>query len=78
MSDSPRKYRVTIPYREPVYELYRGRPRKRPYLAKYEVDAENKEKAVERALNWFRFEASQSNVGWARFPNYKDIKVELL
>ena len=72
------QYLVTIPYKEPVYEVHRGRPRESPYMARIEVEAESKEEAIERALNQFSLEASLSNVGWSRVPNYKDIKVELL
>ncbi len=71
-------YRVTIPYREPTYEMHRGRPRKNPYLAQYEVSAETKEAAIESALELFEKDARDSRVGWVRFPIHEDITVEPL
>ncbi len=71
-------YRVIVPYREPVYEVHRGRRRKKPYLATYEIEASTREEAVAIAIHRTEGRSSDSNVGWSRVPIPKGIKVELL
>ena len=73
------RYRVTIPYREPTFALHRGglSPEK-VYLAVYNVTAENKKEASERALDLFKKDARNSSVSWLRVPQIKRIKVEQL
>ncbi len=78
MTKSKHLYKVTIPYREPVYELHRGSPLKQPYLATYEVEAEDKKEAVDKALSSFRSEALASGVAWHREPDYENIVVDCL
>jgi len=78
MSEITHKYRVMIPYREPTYEVRRGRPRKKPYLAWYMVTAKNKAEAIDNALMLFEKDASNSNVHWVRVPIRKRIKAEPL
>ncbi len=78
MDKDLRQYLITIPYRESVYEVHRGRPRKRPYLASFKVTAKTKEVSIQRALELFKGTAWNSSVGWRRFPIHKDITVEEL
>ncbi len=78
MPKSQSKYRVIVPYREPVYEVHRGRPLKKPYLAAFEIQASTKEEAIAIAISRVKSGHIDSNVGWIRVPILKGIKVELL
>lgn len=78
MPKSQRKYSVIVPYREPVYEVHRGRRRKKPYLATYEIEASTCEQAIAIAISRVKSGHLDSNVGWKRVPILKGIKVELL
>lgn len=70
-------YKVTIPYREPVFEKYRGLP-KRIYTIDYEVAAKNKKEAISKALGLFSEYKYRSTVSWDPVPYESKITVEFL
>jgi hypothetical protein len=70
-------YRVTIPYREPVFDKHRGLP-ERIYNVDYEVVAENGEEATLKAFEEFFSDSSNSEVGWDRIPDKSKVTIELL
>jgi len=69
-------FKVTIPYREPTYELHTGRPRSLPYYARYNVTADSEEEAILKALSLLEKGWIQSGVGWVRAPERQAIQVE--
>ena len=58
--------------------LHRGLSPETVYLAAYNVVAENKTAAVNRALDLFKKDAMNSSVSWRRIPKIKDNKTERL
>ena len=72
-----RPFRVTIPYREPLFDQHKGRP-ERTYSVDYDVVAENGEEATLKAFDEFFSDSSNSDVGWDRIPDRAKVTVEEL
>ena len=56
---------MRIELREPAFELRLG-GREEPFLAGYDVFADNKEDAARHAVAEFRHDSAMSSVGWGR------------
>ena len=67
--------RVTIPYREPVFDKHRGSA-ERTYSIDYEVVAENVEAATLKAFDEFFSDSANAEVGWDRIPDRTEVTVE--
>ena len=74
--DQPDSYVVTIPYREPSYELRHGGPPKKPYSATYEVQAASPEEAIDVAVQRFEQKALDSGASGQREIQREGIRVE--
>ncbi len=59
------RYSVEIVYREPTYELRRGK-KSRPYRYTFEVVASSEDSALRQAVTEFHETAQHSSVGWIR------------
>ena len=74
--DQPDSYVVTIPYREPSYELRHGGPPKNPYRATYTVQAANPDEAIDMAVRRFEQKALDSGAPGQREIQREGIRVE--
>jgi hypothetical protein len=72
-----RSYRVSIPYRELIFDKHRGSA-ERTYTIDYEVVAENVEAATLKAFDEFLADSANSEVGWDRIPDRTKVTVEEL
>ena len=71
-----RLFDVRIFYREPIYELWSGKCRLNPYVARFcRIQAACMEEAAEIAQGQFRETARRSRVRWAR--KVLEVRVEL-
>ena len=68
-------YVVSIPHREPTYDLRRGESRKEPFLTSFEVVAESQDEAVQSAIELFEQLAHDSQARWARVIDHQGITV---
>jgi len=68
-------YSVSIPHREPTYELHSKADREEPYVTQFEVVAESPEEAVEFAKERFEQLAEESLVRWTRVIDKQGITV---
>lgn len=68
-------YIVSIPHREPTYELHSKADREEPYVTQFEVVAENPEEAEEFAKERFEQLAEESLVRWHRVIDKQGITV---
>jgi hypothetical protein len=66
MVGEKKAFNVRIRYREPGYELRRGREKSSPYAASYKISAVNEEAAIILAMEEFHELAKLSSVGWER------------
>ena len=69
-------YTVTIPYREPTYELRRGGAPPELYTTRYTVKASGPVEAVSKAVAEFNINAANSGVAWIREIEPDGIRVE--
>ena len=68
-------YIVSIPHREPTYELHSKADREEPYVTQFEEVAESPEEAVEFAIERFEQLAEESLVRWKRVIDKQGITV---
>lgn len=59
------RYHVRLEVREPAFELRTGR-RDEPFLAGYDVWADDQDDAARKAIEQFKHDAAMSSVGWQR------------
>lgn len=78
MSDNLHRYKVIIPYREPTYEIHRGKRPDEPYSAEYFITASSPEEAEKEAITQFHKEAENTSVSLMREPDYSGIKIEMV
>ena len=72
-----RIYRVTIPYREPLFDKQRDAA-ERTYDVDYDVVAADSEEARSKAFEEFFSDTANSDVGWDRIPDNSKVVVKLL
>ena len=66
MIDVSTRFRVSIPYVEPTYQVRAGSTK--PFQATYDVQAATAAEAIELAMRRFDGDAEESGVGWIREP----------
>src|SRR5579863_2351314 len=72
------RYRVEIPYSEPMFALETGRLPGHLYVGDFEVEARDDAEAVARGLSSFEGLRERSDVSYARVPHLDKIRVSAL
>ena len=60
------KFKVTIIFREPSFEMHRNIRPESPFTIDYEMEANTKQEAVRKAKEYFRMVEQESGVHWQR------------
>jgi hypothetical protein len=60
------QFQVTIRYREPMYSMYAGHDKPRVYTAYYEIEAGDRQAAMQAGLSLFQKSSTDSSVRWER------------